>query len=276
MPYNSRQTRYRRKRRGASSSKTLKKGWKQRARRQKGGLVARTALANRKQIKRINKSIETKMIELPTCTAANSWRGQNLVRISVDINGQDPASGAPLVMKPFAELSQGDTSAERTGDWVKVKSLTYKVFFESVTGLLPETNRMGLIVVLDRQPTNSVIPSLTGVVPGTLDEGSLLGGNSQLPHLRFQDMSTCGKTQRYKVLRHHRTNVQSFAAGTVFPESQYLSATINNPYNIKYDNDGDYADAPLNQQILFFLYSDSGAAPHPRVSIHTRYRFKDA
>lgn len=272
MPnYNNRRTR-RRGRRKASSSKTLKKGWKQRAQRAKGSLVARTALSNRKQIARINKGIETKMIELPTATPGNDFTGQNLVRLTVDRDGLEGVSGAPLVMKPFGELAQGTDSTERIGDWIKCKSLTYKIYFESVTGLLPETNRMGCIVALDRTPNEDVLPNLTGIVPGTLDDGSLLGGNSQLPHLRFQNMATCGKTLRYKVLRHHRIQVQSFAAGTVFAPDAYISATINNPYNLKYDDN----DSPINQQLLLFFYSDSAVAPHPRVSVHARFRFKDA
>jgi len=106
---------YRNKRRANRASSTIGRAWRRRKARRSGGLVARTAVANRRNIRRINRSIETKMIELPTATPANAWAGQNLVRIQVDSNGFDSVSLSPCVLKPFSELAQGDTAAQRTG-----------------------------------------------------------------------------------------------------------------------------------------------------------------
>lgn len=254
------------------ASGVIGRAWRRRKARRSGGLVARTALANRRGIRRINRLVETKMIELPTATPGNVWTGQNMVRIQVDSNGLDSLALTPCVMKPFAQLAQGSTSAERDGDWIRVKSLTYKIFFNSTAGLLPETNMVGCFIVLDREPSNPVVPNLIGVVPNTADAGTLLGGNSQLRHLMYQNMATCGKTLRYKVLKHIRVRVQTLTPGAVFPPDTTRTGTLKLPYNLKYDTD----DAPVNQQLCFFFYSDSSVAPHPAISVHCRFRFKDA
>lgn len=263
------------------ASGTIARAWKKRKQRRRGGLVARTALANRRAIKKSNRAIETNMIELPTATEANQWSGQNMVRIQVDVNGLSSTLATPVVQKPFRELAQGDSSAEREGDWIQCKSLTYKIYVTAVTALLPETNHCGVLIVLDRDPTNTVQPNLVGVVPGTLDQGTLLGGNSQLPHLRYQNMATCGKSLRFKVLRHHKVRVQTTATGAVYPPDQTIIGTLKYPYKLKYPADapapppGVTADAPSNQEILFFFYSDSSLTPHPAFSTHMRFRFKD-
>lgn len=251
---------------------TIQRAWRKRAQRRSGGLVARTAKSNRMQIRKLNRSIETKMIELPTGTVANNWQGQNLVRIQVDINGFDSIAATPVVLKPFAALAQGDSAQQRDGDWVKCKSLTYKIYFQAIAGVLSETNHVGCVIVLDRTPNEDVLPNLVGIVAGTPDDGTLTGGNSQLPHLRYQNMATCGKTQRFKVLRHIKARVQTSSAGSVFPPDATRTGTLKYPYNLKYDS----TDAPLNQQLLMFFYSDSSVVPHPSMSCHCRFRFKDA
>lgn len=253
------------------ASGVIGRAWRRRKQRRSGGLVARTALSNRRQIRKINRSIETKMIELPTATPANNYSGQNIVRLQVDVNGFD-STGLPLVVKPLGELAQGDTAQSRDGDWVKMKSLTYKIYFQALAGLISETNHVGCIIALDRTPNEDVLPNLNGMVAGTPDDGTLLGGNSQLVHLRYQNMATCGKTQRYKVLRHIRARVQTTVAGAVFPPDAVKSGTLKYPYNLKYDSN----DAPMNQQLCMFFYSDSSVSPHPSVSMHCRFRFKDA
>lgn len=263
---------YRRLRRRRGAASTIQSAWRKRRRARAGGLVARTAKSNMRKIKKINRAIETKMIELPTSTPANDWSGQNLVRIAVDINGLDSIAGSPLVQKPFGELANGNTSATRVGEWVQCKSLTYKIYFQAVGGLLAETNHMGVIFALDRTPNEDVLPNLNGTVPGTLDDGTLLGGNSQLPHLRYQNMATCGNTLRYKVLKHHKVRVQSQAAGAVFPPDATVVGTLKYPYKLRYDDN----DAPINQQLCMFYYSDSAVSPHPTVSCHCRFRFKDS
>lgn len=256
------------------AQRSISRAWRSRKRRQSGGLVARTALSNRRQIKKINKSIETKMIETVS-TLANQFSGQAFVRMEVDSHGEEGTGVQSLVLKPM----RGLTAATIDGEWIKMKSLTYKIYFNATAGLLGETNHVGCIIVLDRNPVDDVHPNLTGVVPGVLDDGTLLGGNSQLPMLRYQNLATCGNTLRYKVLKHIRARVQSINSATI-PPDKVVSGTLKLPYNIRY---GTPADAipnmpfrPINQELLFFFYSDSAAAPHPSVSIHCRFRYKDA
>lgn len=124
---------------------------------------------------------------------------------------------------------------------------------------------------------DETIPNWNGIVPGVLDDGTLMGGNSQVPMLRYQNMATCGNTQRYKVLKHLRCRVQSPSQTSVFPPDKVLSGTLKLPYNLRYTPAVvPLPTRPLNQEILFFFYSDSGAAPHPTISCHSRFRFKDA
>lgn len=258
------------------SARTIQRGWRARKRRRTGGLVARTALSNRRQIKKINRSIETKMIELVNGTLGNQYSGQYVVRVPVDDTGFD-STGYPLAIKPYRGVEEGTEADERTGDWVKAKSLTYKIYFQAVTGLLAETNHIGCYIVLDRDPLNPVVPNLCGMVPGTLDAGSVLGGNSQHMWMRFQNMATCGKTQRFKVLKHIRRHVQTTQNGSINQPSTSVTGTLKLPYNLKYtDATATIPDRPLNQELVFLFYSDSNAAPHPNVSMHCRFRFKDA
>lgn len=276
--YHSRHRHRRRARRHASG--VIGRAWRKRQRRRAGGLVARTALANRRQIKRIKRGIETKMIELGNGVIANDYSAPSFVRQQVDINGFEGTGALPLVLKPMRSLVRGDGPNEMAGEWVKMKSLTYKIYFQATAGLLGETNNVGCLIVLDRDPTSAVSPSLTGLTPGTLDTGALLGGNSQLPMLRYQNLDTCGKTNRYKVLRHIRARVQSTAT-SVLPPDKVVSGTLKLPYNVQYGTPvapvvPQTPFRPINQELLFFFYSDSAAAPHPTCSIHCRFRFKDA
>lgn len=69
-----------------SAASTIQKGWRARMRRRRGGLVARTALANRKSIKRINRKIETKYASNHVCLSTNNYTGQ-LLNTDVDCLG---------------------------------------------------------------------------------------------------------------------------------------------------------------------------------------------
>lgn len=97
------------------ASGVIGRAWRKRKARRSGGLVARTALSNRKQIKKLNRGIETKMIEAASCTIANQFSGQAFVRQQVDVNGVEGTGVTPLVFKPFRGLVNGTTSSTITG-----------------------------------------------------------------------------------------------------------------------------------------------------------------
>ncbi len=277
LPYpKKRRGRHRRSRR-SSAQRTIAQAWRARNRK-KTSLLARTAKANRTAVKTLARSVETKMIELSMAQPTSNYQGQFCVRIPVDINGKD-GTGFDFVVKPFGLLGRGDNSNQRTGDWVKVKSLTYKIMAEAPSGVAPDThNRVGCIIALDRHPEDTNQNLMDAV--GPTSNGTLLGGNSQYAILRYQNMTTCGNTQRYKVLKHLKGHVQSPLGTTsvpVYPPSLVWSGTLTLPYRLRYDNSvGPTGPIPDNQQLCFFFYSDSAAAPHPTINMHSRFRFKDA
>lgn len=260
------------------SARTLQRAWRARKQRRQGSVVARQALSNRRQIKSIKKSIESKMIETVS-TTANQYSGQAFVRQTVDINGFEGTGVTNLCLKPCRGIIQGHQTTQRNGDWIKMKSLTYKIYVSAVTGVLPEQNHVMCYIVLDRNPMDETIPNWNGIVAGTPDDGTLSGGNSQNPLMRYQNMLTCGNTQRFKVLKKLSCRVQSASAVTaaVLQPDAVMSGTLKLPYNLRYIE----ADAPLparpsNQELLLFFVSDSSVAPHPQVSVHCRFRYKDA
>lgn len=275
MPPNSqgRKTRrYSKSRAGAQTS--IKQAWRKRERRRKGGLVARTAKANRTAIKKLKKSIEINMKEDTMATIANRFGGQYLPPTQVSDTGNDPTP-LSLVQRPLRGVAQGNESWQRNGDKVKMTSLTYRVQFTATTGLLADThNYCGMIVVLDNQPGSNSGPNLMGSAgTGAVNDGTLLGGLGPLAYQKFQNTQTCGKGKRYKVLKHHKVLIQPVTATSVKPPQALINHTLKLPYSIEY---GVGSTDPINKEILFFYYSSSGAAPSPSVSCYCRFRYRDA
>lgn len=85
------------RRRGAAS--TLQRAWRARARRRKGGLVARTALANRKSIRAINRKIETKYVTSNVAGPTNNYTGQ-LLNTDVDCLGMPNQLAGVNLLEP--------------------------------------------------------------------------------------------------------------------------------------------------------------------------------
>lgn len=256
-----------------AAAKRIGAAWRQRNRKRKGGLVSRTTQANRRAIKSLKRSIETNMIEDVNANAGNRYSGQWLESTQVDNLGED-TTGLPLVMRPFHGVSEGDGSNERHGDKIKMTSLTYRAEFTATGGIVPDTfNRCGMLVVRDLQPgATAVAPNLQGASgTGAVNQGTLLTGESNLGHLLFQNLDTNGEHGRYKILKHHKCVVQPVSATSVRSPSAVINNTLTLPYTLRYDG-----TAPINQQILFFFYSDSGSVPHPSVQVYCRFRYKDA
>jgi len=73
------------RRREATS--TIQRAWRRRNQRRRGGLVARTAQANRQSIKRINRKIETKYVTKTVARSENNYTGQQVTWPGVDSCG---------------------------------------------------------------------------------------------------------------------------------------------------------------------------------------------
>ena len=183
-----------RKRRNAAT--TIARGWRKFKQRKKGGLVTRTALSNRKAIKRINRKIEVKYVTKNVCAAENNYTGQLLLSSGVDcmgmpnqlagLQGNNPnTAGTPnpnwssnsLVMRPIC-LNQGNGEGLREGEYINMTWLNIKGFVSawpaSCNGTNTATNvnwadrpqrqRVRIVVVLDTQPvpwtSNAAPPSV--------------------------------------------------------------------------------------------------------------------
>lgn len=201
------------RRRGAAQ--TLQRAWRARKRRRRGGLVARTALANRKSIKRINRKIETKYATKHVCAAENNYTGQLLVASGVDcmgmpnqlsgLVGNNPNTpGTPnatwssnsLVMRPIC-VPQGDDEGARVGEDINMTWLNIKGFVSAWPascngtntatnvnwGDRPQRQRVRIVVVLDTQPvpwtTNAAPPSVPATYQADMCPGYLY--NLDLP-----------------------------------------------------------------------------------------------
>jgi len=256
---------------------TIQRAWRYR-RRRKTGLVPRTVLANRKAIAKVSRRPEIKVIDDHEATAADApvpWTGQYF-RLTANRDGQTTLPTTNAVVQPlYLELAQANAGAnKRIGDWVTLRSLTYKIQVDREVGATAANfNRVGCIIVLDRDPT-SPSPNLNGVVAN--DTGTLLDGQSLEAYLKFPKKETnIGKEARYKILKHHRGMVQPQAAGACRMPNLVWTGVIKAPYKLQYNSNAT-PRTPRNQNILMFFYSDSVAFPAPQFTGYCRYRFTDS
>lgn len=277
--------RHRRKnaRHASGGSSNLSSAWKKRNRRAKGGLVTRTAESNRRAIKKLRHNVETKLKE-DTVAEAPNYGGQ-IMAFDADTNGRT-TSVDRAIWRPLHGLTNGVRSYQRIGKHVILQRLQYRVeVFPESGGPLPtaEYNRVGMIIVLDTDPTNTVLPNLNNDNNVATDAGTLLkcisagAAGSQPPYQQYQNVLTCGTTEsRFKVLRHHKGKVQRQQAGATRFPTTIFSGVIDSKYKLLYPDSTVATVAPLNQDLLFFCYSDSAIFPAPRFRGYSRYWFKDA
>ena len=277
-------------RRGAAS--TIQRAWRKRKRRRRGGLVPRTALANRRAIKRLNRSVETNMIENVPATPVTLFGGQYFRPTAITNLGQDTA-GNDVVWKPFRGMGKGVNSDQRTGDVITMKSLSYKIVCKSNATMVADTyNRVGCIIVLDTEP-HQPIPANVASQPNlcngssgspwnSVNGGTLMRGENGFTNadMSWLNMDRCsGPKKRFKVLKHHKCYLQYGGNGAYKP-LHYFKGTLKYKYRIRYTKqDPTVAGTeinPDNQELLFFFYSDSTLVPHPTVSGTCRLRYKDA
>lgn len=269
--------RYRGRKSAHGHASTIQRAWRNRKRR-KTGLVSRTVLANRKRISAIARRPEIKVIESQEGTSADTpvpWQGQYF-RLTANRDGQTTLPTTNAIVNPLylAQSTAEPAANSRVGDWVTLRSLTYKVQVDAETGATAANfNRVGMIIVLDRDPT-SPTPNLNGVVAN--DTGTLLDGQSLEAYLKFPKKENCiGKEARYKILKHHRGMVQPQAAGANRMPNLVWTGVVKAPYKLQY-NANAYPRTPRNQNILLFFYSDSAAFPAPQFTGYCRYRFTDS
>ena len=169
------------KRRRAAAS-TLQRAWRNRARRRKGGLVTRTALSNRRAIKRIKSNVEVKYLTKGSAQESNNWTGQTAVAYpdcagcsnqllglstsTPSTQGTAPAAFnfRPFVLRPLY-CKQGDEEGQRISEYINMKWINIKgsvtAWSSSQNGQAPNGNnysarnmmqKMRIFVVLDTAP----------------------------------------------------------------------------------------------------------------------------
>lgn len=169
-----------RKRRSAAT--TIARAWRRRNARKKGGLVARTALSNRRSIKRIKSNIEIKYLTKGVAQELNNWTGQvavvapdcigcnnqltGLTISNPNTQGQAPATFnfKPFIMRPLY-CEQGNNEGQRIAEYINMKWINIKgsvaSWHSSTNGTSPGgvsyaarnfRQKLRLFVVLDTAP----------------------------------------------------------------------------------------------------------------------------
>lgn len=278
-------------RRHHASASKISRAWRVRKRR-KTSLLARTALANRRAVKRLKTDVETKVLEANIAGAANQWQaGQICLGVTPDETGQwvdygvTPATDGTLACDLLSPLSQGTGSNQRVGAWVQMKSLTIKYSITNDTRS-PDV-LFGILLVHDQQPSIGNA-SLSDVLART--GSGPVQNNVMSMSMAFQNLQKTGKDGRFKILWHkkHRLSAKAnaytdaqvppivtAAAGTapsVYGNTTraaythqnrtsiatgaamtiYGSKTLKVPYKINYGTNS--SSQPENQSILLMAY----------------------
>lgn len=204
MPFRRRPSRWAhvRKREGRAAS-TLQSAWRRRNRKRKGGLVARTAVANRRAIKNLKSDIEVKEANghlAPVGSEFSSGQG-NTTPVIVDDLGT-MTNMTPPIPDTFAcnliSVDGGTGANEMIGKQIVMKSLAVKCQVISDTRSASCTYHLYLIH--DTEPMAAPLnlhdeilqlPQLGGVIPAPY-------GLS----LAFRNKANVGKGKRVRILDH--------------------------------------------------------------------------
>ncbi len=285
----------------AHAASTISKAWKRR-RRSKTGLVSRTAQANRRAVKRIQKSVETKLIQDTQATPANQFSGQYSDNVNVDNRGVDAGSALPFFADLLSGLAQGTGTQERVGAWIQLTSVTVKYWLAGINGCPAHYT---LFLVHDKTPSQQ------GNIADLLDFPGAAPIIQNAYDMAFQNMSNVGKDGRFKILwkKVHKLSdssswnnvdgpvpaITQAPSGTVmrpaygpvrtwqqqdkmYPSYLTGSVTLKLPYKINYGM-ANASVQPFNQTLrLMALCTAPPGLPQPdvRMGFYTRVRFKDA
>lgn len=170
----------------ARRATTIQRAWRRRKRRRGPGLVARTALANRRSIKKIKSSREVNYATAEQASLTNNMCGQHAIFnpdvFGFDNQGMDTPTwtgGSMTVpptplgsltwktccLKPLV-IPQGDGSGKRKGEYVQLRWINIKGTASSYNARyngtgptsgydyknMPQRQRFRIIVVLDTAP----------------------------------------------------------------------------------------------------------------------------
>lgn len=305
--YSGRSRRY--GRRHAAAASKIGRAWRVRKRR-RTGLLTRTALANRRQIRRINKSVETKVLRGEQATPAQQFSGQWSDRVTVDNTGQEVGAAIPFA-GDLLYCTQGTGQDERVGAWIQLKSLTMH-YCISTTALNQPTPDCWyeIFVVHDKEPLQGA--SLVGAA-GVLQLDTANPAPQNALMLAFQNLGETGKEGRFKILARKKHRLSSYTtSGQAVPaiitvptgtpptvignvqRPQYLDAnarqmarsypafvrgSINLKLGYKINYGPDVSTQPSNQtlRVMAFQCNPTGlATPATVLQYYTRVRFKDA
>lgn len=219
----------------------IQSAWRRRKRR-RVGLTARTALANRRAIKRVNKQIETIVATPEEATLANRYVGSWLQGLEVDNAGQ--SGGAPFAMNLlYADPLWSNAAGAQTnrpitgykGRWIQMKSLTLKgcVTAKSDTGAAMYQKTTFILVHDSKPELNPVLVTSTATPnDGLLDPQLPAVVNNRLD-TAFYNLNTTGKAGRYKVLKRWTVTVSPHVdlnSGTVPAISTTAGGVAPNVY----------------------------------------------
>lgn len=164
----------------ASAARSIQRAWKIKKRRRRGSLIQRTALSNRRAIKRIKKDVELKFVSSAVASVRTNYCGQILGPIKVDnwcmaqstadwvaagpAATQLPATSyCPLIMNPvlvkqagqtFNTNVQAATENARVGNDIVLSHITFKI---TMTGGDASANGGNLQNVAQRQSLTAVL-----------------------------------------------------------------------------------------------------------------------
>ena len=290
----------------ASAASSIARAWRARKRR-KTGLVSRTALSNRRQIRTLKKNVETKVMRDNQATQALQFAGQFNDSILVDNDGQEVPAALPFA-GDLLYCEQGTGQNQRVGAWIQLKSMTmhYNIYTNAPT----QDATYQVLIVLDREPLLGA--SLTGAA-GVLELDSAAPAPPNALDLAFQNLGQTGKVGRFKILarKTHRLSsplvvttqvpaIQTAAAGgagttygnvtratylegvcTNMNKSYpaYVKGSINLKLSHKINYGPDVSVQPSNQTIRIFAFQCAPAGfqqPRCILQYYTRIRFKDA
>jgi hypothetical protein len=183
-------SRMRRNRYRSRAASSIQAAWRARKRRKKGSVVARTALANRRAIKRIKKNVELKFVNSAAASSRTNFCGQILSRIPLDNYGMSQSSAqwvaaggaattlpsaasyCPVMLNPCLVVQAGQTDPSaptgtlastenaRLGNDITMSHVTFKI---TMVGGCAQLNagayenvvrkqKVTALLILDREP----------------------------------------------------------------------------------------------------------------------------
>lgn len=204
-----------RRSRGPTGS-SLNAAWKRNNRKAKGGLVKRTAQANRREIKKIKGQRDVKAqngyAAVYIAGQASFTEGQgNLTRVVVDNQGT-LSNMVPTIPDTFAcnllELHDGDTENACTS--VIMKSLAVQCWAEADSS--SAWSQIHYLLVLDRS-ADQVPANLSPDILFHPDVGGPTGYNEglALSYVNTRNVSLKDKTKRFAILAHKKITLGSEA-----------------------------------------------------------------